>query len=65
MEGQGSPSALKKPPPLYFYNFYRGLSGIYLDYLESLTRGFKGVDAHISSEYLRVSMTKRWVLHLE
>jgi hypothetical protein len=43
MEGQGSPSALKKPPPLYFYNFYRGLSGIYLDYLESLTRGFKGV----------------------
>ena len=29
MESQGSPSALKKPPPLY--------RGIYLDYLESLT----------------------------
>lgn len=29
MEGQGSPSALKKRPPLYFYNFYRGLSDNY------------------------------------
>ena len=37
MEGQGSLSALKKPPPLY--------RGIYLDYLESLTRGLGRIES--------------------